>query len=91
MQVNTNFGASGTPDVPPARPAVRQAEPGADEAAFTNIVNLQNALGGASDVRPDKVAQARSLLSDPSYPSNAVLGRVADVLAGNINSAPEAD
>ena len=88
MQVNTSFGASGTPDVPPARPNVRQPGPSGDEASFSSINNLKSALAQVPDVRADKVAQAKSLLEDPSYPNNAVLGRVAHALTRIMSPEP---
>jgi len=38
------------------------------------------------EVRPIKVAWAKVLLSDPSYPQDTALSRVADVLSKNIET-----
>jgi hypothetical protein len=42
-------------------------------------------LKNSSQIRPEKVAQASALVSDPTYPSDETLNRLAGLLAKNIN------
>ena len=52
------------------------------EAADFELTNRLNAtLTNTPETRADKVARAKELLADPTYPSQEQLGGVADVLA----------
>lgn len=55
-----------------------------DEAALGGAKRLTDILAQLPEVRAEKVAQARKWVSDFAYPSDAMLGKVADILAGNI-------
>jgi hypothetical protein len=47
----------------------------------TKIPELQRALESVPVIRPEKVAAAKALVEDPSYPGEDTLGRVAGLLA----------
>lgn len=49
--------------------------------------DINRALDQAPAARADKVAQAKALLADGTYPSDADLGKVADLLARNLDQA----
>jgi hypothetical protein len=49
--------------------------------------HLKGRLKQTPEVRAVKVTWAKVLLSDPAYPQEAVLSRVADVLSKNIETA----
>jgi hypothetical protein len=55
-----------------------------DQPAFEGTERLTRALAEIPLVRADKVAMAKNLIKDPSYPSNAVLEKVSNLLANNI-------
>lgn len=54
---------------------------------MTSSNNLKHALEQTPTVRADKVAAAKALLADGSYPSDALLGKVADLLAEHLQAA----
>ncbi|HZL42711.1 MAG TPA: hypothetical protein VFD66_05475 [Verrucomicrobiae bacterium] len=47
----------------------------------SKIPELQRALENVPVVRPEKVAAAKALVQDPSYPGEETLGKVAGLLA----------
>lgn len=57
-----------------------------DDVDFAGSTGLARALEDIPAVRADKVAKAKALVTDPSYPNEAALSRVAGVLADHINS-----
>ena len=80
MEIEFNPGR--VPKAEPSQPAARpSATPAADEVSFHGSANLQDRLKNIPDVRPEKVAYAKSLLSDSKYPPNDVLDRIAVLLA----------
>lgn len=80
MEIDFNPGR--VPKVEPSQTAARpSASAPADETSFTVSAALQDKLKNLSDVRPDKVAYAKNLVSDSEYPPNDVLDRIAVLLA----------
>jgi hypothetical protein len=69
---------------PSHRPAAQAPRLGEDELALGAAQTLDRALENAPAARADKVAQAKALVADASYPSEAVLDRVAGLLASGI-------
>jgi hypothetical protein len=59
--------------------AGRQLHP-RDRLQTDNAANLSAALASQPEVRPDVVARGRALAADPSYPSPAVLTKVAAMI-----------
>lgn len=55
-----------------------------DDVDFTGSTRLSRAMENVPAVRTDKVAKAKALVADPSYPSEATLSRVADVLTDHV-------
>jgi hypothetical protein len=51
---------------------------------FENIHALEDQLRALSDVRPEKVAEARNQVADVAYPPNEVLESIANLLAIHI-------
>jgi len=58
---------------------IRNPENG-DQFSAENSVALRVALSSQPEIRPEVVARGRALAADPSYPSAAILGRVAQTL-----------
>jgi hypothetical protein len=61
-------------------------QPGENAMPFENTQALEQTLKETSNVRPEVVAKAAALLSDPNWPTDESLNRVANVLAQNINA-----
>jgi hypothetical protein len=57
-----------------------------DQLTMTDSEGLNRALQQTPTVRADKVAQAKALIADDSYPSAAQVAQVADLLAKNLGS-----
>jgi len=80
------FNPSRVPKVEPSQTAARpSAAAPADEASFAVSAALQDKLKNISDVRPEKVAYAKSLVADAQYPPDDVMDRIAVLLATNVN------
>ena len=81
MEVNFNPGHSA--NMGASRPVVRRetVSPTQKNMSFEQTQALEQSLKSAPQVRPEKVAQAAALAADGSYPSDAQLSRLADVLA----------
>ena len=80
MEIEFNPGR--VPKVEPSQTAARpNATAPVDETSFTDSTALQDKLKNISDVRPEKVAYAKGLVSDAKYPPNDVLDRIAVLLA----------
>lgn len=86
MEVNFISGAAS--DIPLKQSAARPtaaAAPGAaadaSPADFGTSNSISESFSQSASTRADKVARANQLLSDPSYPSGAVLNQLAGFLA----------
>ena len=90
MRINANTGFSGAAGIPAAK--INAQKPGAakDAAGLDRPAELLAVLKQIPEVRADKVARARELLQDSSYPSDSVLTKVSDILAGPIQSGDSA-
>ena len=66
------------------------ATPATDNVSLAGSQKLAEALKQTPEVRPEKVAEAKRLLQDPSYPSDAVLGKVAGLLAQHLQRPDKA-
>jgi hypothetical protein len=83
MEIEFNPGR--VPKAEPSQPAARpSAAAGADGTSFQVTAALQDRLKNLPSVRPEKVAQAKALVSDAQYPPGYVLDRIATLLAINI-------
>ena len=83
MEIDFNPGR--VPKVEPSQTAARpSAAAPADESSFPDSAALQAKLKSLTDVRPDKVAYAKGLVSDSQYPPDDVLDRIAVLLAINV-------
>jgi hypothetical protein len=83
-----DFNPSRAPQAEPSQAVVRQeaATPATDETSFQVTTALQDQLKNQPTVRPEKVAQAKALLSDSQYPPDDVLDRIAILIAGKLQS-----
>jgi len=84
--MEVDFNVSLTGNDPVSQPPVRRAPaaPTANAMSFEYTQALEQTVKETPTVRPDAVNRAAALLSDPAYPTEDVLDRVAAVLAQNI-------
>jgi hypothetical protein len=83
MEIEFNPGR--VPKVEPSQTAARpNAAAPAEETSFPDSAALMDKLKNMSDVRPEKVAYAKGLVSDSQYPPDDVLDRIAVLLAINV-------
>jgi hypothetical protein len=83
MRIDPNFDrvpVTGTQSAPVAA----KRTTGSAGAGVSQSSELLKSVKDLPVVRADRVARARELLSDPNYPSDEVLGRVAGRLAEGI-------
>jgi hypothetical protein len=87
MRVDPNSGVPRPAGMAPVE-AKAKAAAQPDKADLTRLAELNRALENVPEVRAEKVALARALIQDPSYPDEAALGKVADVIAGHFGPGP---
>jgi hypothetical protein len=85
MEVEFNAGLTGNTPVSQSPVRREPAQTAASPMSFDNTQALEQTLKQTPTVRPDVVNRAAALLSDPEYPSDEVLDRVANTLVQNIS------
>lgn len=84
-----NFNPIGVPQPEASQPIARQdstvAATNTDSTSFQATSDLQSQLNKQPAVRPDQVANAQALVSNPNYPPSDVLDRIAVLLATNLH------
>jgi hypothetical protein len=63
-----------------------KARLGQDQVALSTTDSLNRALAQTPDVRADKVAEAKKLVSDTSYPPTVIIRKISELLAIGIKS-----
>ena len=92
MEVNLNSNQSRVADFSQSASGRAAASTTASTAntdstmSFERTNALEETLRQTSSVRSDKVAQAKALVADPSYPSDDVLNRMSYLLAKHITN-----
>ncbi len=84
MRVSPDGEPAATPGAPPparAQAATARPELQADKVSLQGAEAIERAWQQTPAVRPDKVAKAKALLQAHSYPSEAVVDKVAALLA----------
>jgi hypothetical protein len=66
---------------PPRLPVMRP-----DNLALATSESLNQALSDTPEVRPDKVAEAKALVQDGSYPPAVIIRKISALLAIKINT-----
>jgi hypothetical protein len=90
MRVNLNSEPSVVAGVQSASVA-RGARVGQDRVALGTSDTLNQALGQTPEVRAEKVAEARALLQNGSYPPAVIIRKISALLAIKINAPDAAD
>jgi len=85
MEIEFNPGL--TADAGISQPIARRKNttPAENTMPFERTQALEKTLKETS-VRPEAVARASAMVADKNYPSDALLNKVAGVLAGHINN-----
>ena len=81
MEIEFNTGRIGNRDAgqPVTRPSTTATA--TDSASFTSAATLESQLINVPAVRVDKVALAKTLITNPNYPPTELLDRIAALLA----------
>ena len=85
MRVNPNSDIQGPIGATPMKSKGKTATP-QDNVDLAGSTELARALENVPVVRADKVAKAKALVEDSSYPNETALSRVAGVLANHIRT-----
>jgi anti-sigma28 factor (negative regulator of flagellin synthesis) len=80
MRVNPNSDAAAVTASAASRPAP-QPRLESDKLALTSSDNLTRALAQTPEVRAEKVAEAKALIQDGSYPPEAIIRKISALLA----------
>lgn len=87
MNINSNFSTNGVTGPSSTKTAVkRTTAPAASGVSLEGTSALEASLRAIPDVRPEAVDRARTLINDPTYPSQAVLKQISNFLAKNLTS-----
>jgi|HubBroStandDraft_4_1064222.scaffolds.fasta_scaffold1221432_2 hypothetical protein len=88
MEVNTNLSTIGLSGSLAARgPAATPAQTRSARTDSATLNTLDEGLQNLPPSRSDSVERARSLISDPQYPSTAILNQVSNLIAGQLSKA----
>ena len=85
MRVNPNSETSAV-SAPPGRIASPEPRLGQDQLAVTATESLNHSIEQAPEVRADKVAEAKALIQDGSYPPAVIIRKISALLAIKIDS-----
>lgn len=86
MEVDFNTGRN--PIASTGQPVTRRESASKTETtnmSFERTTALEQTLKRIPLVRPEKVAQATTLVADPNYPTDGELNRIADLFAKHLN------
>ena len=81
MEIDFNMNRVSKPE--PSQSVARQEVTPVTDGAWVSSA-LENQLRNLPAVRPEKIAEARALISDSQYPPDDVLDRIAVLLAAHI-------
>lgn len=86
MEINSNLKAGPLGDrIAPLRSTA--AASAANSAIFDGAAALETGLKETPAVRPEVVARARELISDPSYPPQEMVRKISLLLAMHLEAA----
>jgi len=90
MRVNQNNDASAVTTTP-SRTTTPAPRLGQDSLAPTSAESLNRSLEQTPEVRADKVANARSLIQDGSYPPAVIIRKISALLAIKLDPQNDAE
>jgi hypothetical protein len=83
MRINPNNKLPDPLNIPPTKPKT-PTKTSQNAGDFTTSTQLTKSLEKLPLTRADKVAKARELIQDPSYPNDVTLRKVANILTKHI-------
>ena len=90
MRVNLNSEASAV-SATPGRTTAPEPRLGQDKLAFTKTESLNRSLEQSPEVRADKVAEAKALILDVSYPPAVIIRQISALLATKLDPQNKAE
>ena len=90
MRVNSNSEAAAV-SATPGRTTAPEPRLGQDQLALTATESLNRSLEQTPVVRADKVAEAKALIQDGTYPPEVMIRKISALLAIKINSQNNTD
>jgi anti-sigma28 factor (negative regulator of flagellin synthesis) len=90
MRVNPNSETSAV-SATPGRTAAPEPRLGQDQLAATATESLNRSLQQTPEVRADKVAEAKALIQDGSYPPAVIIRKISALLAIKLDSQNNPD
>ena len=90
MRVNTNSEASAVLATP-GRTTAPEPRLEQDKQAFTTTESLNRSFEQTPEVRADKVAEAKALIEDGSYPPAVIIRKISALLAIKLGSQNNGD
>ena len=90
MRVNSN-SAELAVSATPGRTTAPEPRLGQDKLAFATTESLNRSLEQTPEVRADKVAEAKALIQDGSYPPAVIIRKISALLAIKLDSQNSAD
>ena len=84
MRVNLNSEASAV-TATPGTTAAPEPRLGQDKVALTATESLNRSLEQTPEVRAEKVAEAKALIQDGSYPPEVIIRKISALLAIEID------
>ena len=90
MRVNPNSETSAV-SATPGRTAAPEPCLGQDQLAATATESLNRSLEQTPEVRADKVAEAKALIQDGSYPPAVIIRKISALLAIKLDSQNNPD
>ena len=84
MEVNLNVNSARPVPSTSQQPKVPVQSASADAVEFSGAAALNRLIDEIPQVRPEAVARARELISQPSYPPTETIKRIAALFAFNM-------
>jgi hypothetical protein len=85
MEVKLNINSAGAINIPAPQPKVTKHSEGIDATEFSGATALDQSLNDTPGIRPEVVARARELVSQPKYPPAEAIRKIAKLLAFNLD------
>ncbi|MDB6038728.1 MAG: hypothetical protein JWM99_2569 [Verrucomicrobiales bacterium] len=85
MEVKLNINSAGAINIPAPQPKTTKHSEGIDATEFSGATALDQSLNDTPGIRPEVVARARELVSQPQYPPTEAIRKIARLLAFNMD------
>ncbi len=89
MEINPNSNTGSVNRVAHPAPQARPVRGTGDQAVFNRSEALDRSFAEMPEVRPEKVARARELIGQVTYPPRETIAKISDLLALDINTNPQ--